>query len=95
VNQLFLAGLREMPGRKKMFHFACQFEALGTVFGFAIFHFQVPQTGTQSESTLSGQALWGCVWEKGAGLVRSILTCSHPEYTKTPSNLGICSYFLI
>jgi hypothetical protein len=36
-----------------------------------------------------------CVWEKGAGLVRSILTYSHPEYTKTPSNLGECSYFLI
>jgi hypothetical protein len=36
-----------------------------------------------------------CVWEKGAGLVRPILTCSHPEYTKTPSNLGECFYFLI
>ncbi len=23
-----------------------------------------------------------CVWEKGVGLVRSILTCSHLEYTK-------------
>ncbi len=29
----------------------------GTVFGFAIFLFQVPQTGTQSESTFSGRAL--------------------------------------
>jgi hypothetical protein len=28
VNQLFLAGLREMPGRKKLLDFACQFEAL-------------------------------------------------------------------
>jgi hypothetical protein len=60
VNQLFPAGLREMPGRKKLFDFACQFEALKSgisVFGFAIFHFQVPQTGTQRESFLSGRAL--------------------------------------
>jgi hypothetical protein len=62
-------------GWKKLIHFVCQFEALGsgisqiqkqfqnpktqdsgTVFGFVIFHFQVPQTGTQSESTISGRA---------------------------------------
>ncbi len=36
-----------------------------------------------------------CVGERGGGLVRSILTCCHPEYTKTPSTLGECSYFLI
>ncbi len=37
----------------------------GTVFGFAIFHFQVPQTGMQNESTSSGHCEALCVGERG------------------------------
>jgi hypothetical protein len=48
------------PGRKKLIHFACQFEALGSGIlrirkQFQIFHFQGPQTVRQSKSTSSGR----------------------------------------
>ncbi len=116
MNKLFPAGLIEMPGRKKLFHFACQFEALESGISRIQKQFQNPEAlsflklfldsrystskcfklaSKVNQLCLAGLCEDLCVGERGGRLVRSILTCSHPEYTKTPSTLDECSYFLI